>query len=202
MSFFSPHTNVHADCSQPEHRRKSFTIPKIGLFARHEAAPHAERTVAPAMDIRETQSAYFFDIEMPGVADSDLIDIKWTSARTISIHLTEELHRPNLTATWKLLHRCKSLDLGEQAAQPGKARDGVNSNGESESDEEKFDEEQSKVALVQSERTLGRYARVLSFESKVDGRATRAKLVGGLLMVMVPKLLEDELTEEYVIEVE
>jgi HSP20 family molecular chaperone IbpA len=48
----------------------------------------------PAADIRRTEPAYYFDLEVPGVMGKSSISIQWISSRTFVIEGT--ISRPNI----------------------------------------------------------------------------------------------------------
>jgi len=61
------------------------TFGSHGSHGSHNAYKFHNNVHTPAVDIRETDSDYYFDIELPGVTDRDSLSIQWTSSRTLVV---------------------------------------------------------------------------------------------------------------------
>lgn len=61
----------------------------------HNAYKFHNNVHTPAVDIRETDSDYYFDIELPGVTDRNSVSIQWTSSRTLVVE--GQVSRPSIS---------------------------------------------------------------------------------------------------------
>ena len=75
--------------------RMSQVLNHFRAFSTHHNYKHNEYIHTPTVDIRETDSHYYFDIEMPGVTDRENISIQWTSSRTLVVEGT--ILRPDIS---------------------------------------------------------------------------------------------------------
>jgi HSP20 family molecular chaperone IbpA len=143
--------------------------PKPGFFSEHhlrDSSSHSkhyddlqDRRIHPFVDMWETKTDYFADIDMPGVENKDCITVQWTTPRTILIETT--ISRP----------RVESWDTTTDSTKPEAG--------------DKGDEEV--LNWITSERRIGKAVRILFFPTDVDMAALRAKLVAGVLRIKVPK---------------
>lgn len=96
--FFRPELHELTIISPPSPhypRRMSQILNHLHAFSTHHSYNHNEYIHTPTVDIRETDSHYYFDIEMPGVTDRDNISIQWTSSRTLVVEGT--ISRPDIS---------------------------------------------------------------------------------------------------------
>lgn len=127
---------------------------------------------SPPVDIRETATDFYLDLELPGVADSSSVNIQWTSSRTFVVE--GSITRPGIE--------------GESAsAGPSNA-----TNGQAKATEEKPADSSTNTAahdndIILSERLTGKYVRNFDFPVDVDIKGMKAKLEAGLLRIRVPK---------------
>ncbi|KAE8354722.1 HSP20-like chaperone [Aspergillus coremiiformis] len=117
------------------------------------------RAFAPRFDVRETEDAYHFDGELPGIAQKD-IDIEFSDPQTLVIkgRSAREYHTPEASET-------------EEAQ--GEETDVVKA--------------EKKARFWVSERSVGEFHRSFTFPSRVDQDNVKASLKNGILSVAVPK---------------
>lgn len=154
-------TPLYVQHMNTKHSGYASEHPRDHSHSRHYDS-HIEGRVYPLMDMRETKTDYFADVEMPGVENKDNIMVQWTSPRTLLIDTM--ISRPQV----------RDWDSDPESAMAGLG------------DDKGFDEE---VTWISSERRIGRLTRVLMFATDVDMKALKAQLVAGLLKIKVPKRL-------------
>jgi HSP20 family molecular chaperone IbpA len=125
----------------------------------------------PDVDIRDTSSTYFIDIELPGISDKKSISLEWTSSRDIIISGT--VSRPFVSDKLKVVTEMEET-LRSMNAKDGKV---VPAPGE----------QMREPELVADERRIGPFRRHFCFLVEVDMGDLEAKLEAGLLMIRVPK---------------
>lgn len=119
---------------------------------------------APRFDVRESETAYHLDGELPGIAQED-IDIEFTQPQT-------------LVVKGRTVREYQTSEPTEQSG---------NDN------EEQAVESASKTSAKAghhywaSERTVGEFSRTFSFPNRVDQENVKASLKNGVLSVLVPK---------------
>jgi HSP20 family molecular chaperone IbpA len=118
-----------------------------------------ERRIHPFVDMWETKTDYFADIEMPGIENKDSITVQWTTPRTILIEVI--ISRPRIEG-WDT----KVGGLESEAGDKG---------------------DEGELNWIAHERRIGKVVRILLFPTDVDMVALRAQLVTGLLRIKVPK---------------
>jgi HSP20 family molecular chaperone IbpA len=149
---YTHHQNTKPAIQSEEHTKDHWP------FHKHHDVPE-ERRVHTFVDVRETKSHFYADVEIAGVEDKESITVQWTSPRTLLVEVT--IPRPDV--------------------EPWDSKTGDN---KAVSDEKKGEEG---VTLVTGERRIGKLLRVLMFRSEVDAKALQAKLSAGLLRIKVPK---------------
>lgn len=142
---------------------------KPGSFSEHhhrDSSSHSKhyddlqgRRIHPFVDMWETKTDYFADIEMPGVDNKDSVTVQWTTPRTVFIETT--ISRPRMEG-WDTTTDSTKLEAGDKG------------------DEEVLN-------WIASERRTGKLVRILFFPTDVDASALRAQLGSGLLRIKVPK---------------
>ncbi|KAJ5155128.1 HSP20-like chaperone [Penicillium coprophilum] len=113
---------------------------------------------SPRFDIRESEDAYHFDGELPGISQKD-IDIEFSDPQTLVVkgHTEREY----------------------QTSEPeGKAKEGA----------KKSDDGKPTHRFWASERSVGEFQRVFSFPTPVDQHNVKASLKNGILAIQVPKV--------------
>src|SRR5271155_1688835 len=134
------HHQITKPATQPEEHAKDHW-PRH----KHHDAPE-ERRVHPFVDVRETKSHFYAEVEMAGVEDKESITVQWTSPRTLLVEVT--ISRPDVEP-WD------SKTGDDKAASDEKGEEGV--------------------TLVSDERRIGKLLRILMFRSAVDVKALQAK---------------------------
>jgi HSP20 family molecular chaperone IbpA len=170
---------------QPHHPKSQSHPHSLGSFLHYldEAHGKLEENATPDLDVRETGSAYFLDVELPGVADkkNDVL-IKWVSSRTLVIE--GQLRRTDIAREWgedSNQHDSKmSADVPEEQ-QHSKAK-------------VKLDE----TSLIFKERRVGKFRRSFTFPVDIESSKLRAKLEDGLLKIRVPKQKHDDHSGEVI----
>jgi HSP20 family molecular chaperone IbpA len=148
-----------------------------------EAHSKLEENATPDLDVRETSSAYFLDVELPGVADkkNDVV-IKWASSRTLVIE--GHLRRTDIAREW-----------GEHSNQHDSKKSADGPEDQKGSREKPKPEEAS---LLFKERRVGKFRRSFTFPVDIESSKLRAKLEDGLLKIRVPKQENDDHSGEII----
>lgn len=139
----------------------------------------------PHCDIRETPSAYYLDVDLPGLRDRTDVRLKWTGARSLFVDAT--IQRPALPE--------EAVDASRHSEpETTKAEDGKEETKDVKKDnKEKKEKKQTKtVHLLRHERKIGEFARGFNFPVDVDQDKTVAKLAYGVLTITVPKKEKDQ----------
>ncbi|KAL2178624.1 small heat shock protein [Thermothelomyces heterothallicus CBS 202.75] len=124
----------------------------------------------PKFDARETDSAFELYGELPGI-ERDKISVEFTEPQTMVIRGRTERAYPSPSA-----------------------RQPADTSG-AESSEEGAGDDNSKAASDRywlQERTVGDFARVFNFPTRIDQNAVSARLHNGILSVVVPKARRHE----------
>lgn len=118
----------------------------------------AVRSFSPRFDIRESEDAYHFDGELPGIDQKD-IDIEFSDPQTLVVkgHAEREYHT-------------------EPPAEGKEGKEGKDT-----------DEGKPTHRFWASERSVGEFQRVFSFPTPVDQHNVKASLKHGILSIKVPK---------------
>ncbi|PUU82996.1 HSP20-like chaperone [Tuber borchii] len=137
------------------------------LRALYEApGPSRRTTFSPNFDVRETESAYILEGELPGFHDKSKLNIEFTDPQTLFIKGRLE----------------KSLsDVGDEQEKEKRKQEVEGKSTDTEVKKE------SKPKLWISERTSGEFQRSFTFPVNIDQEGVKASLEHGLLSVMVPK---------------
>lgn len=170
-------------------------------FRRHSKQAHGTTYNVPDVDIRETKTAYYFDIELPGVGDKKSISIKWTSSRSFVVEGL--IGRLEVEGSQDVKAE-GGQDVNAEGSQDNKAE-------ESHSHAEKEENNDAKISPLPSisytngiaidktkqqpwhdvvtlqERRIGAFRRSFNVSCDVDNKELRAKLQDGLLSIKVPK---------------
>ncbi|KKY24743.1 putative 30 kda heat shock protein [Diplodia seriata] len=159
--------------------------------------------LAPDFDVRETESAFYLEGELPGVADRGAVRLDWIDRRTLSIDA--KIEKVDLEMEWGLLRpirvgngkpRRPSTSASSTCSEDNMAVDEQQQQQKEEDEDVKMAapslEAQPSKPLVRewlSERRVGHYQRTFTFPTDVDASAIRARLGQGLLRVLVPKVV-------------
>ncbi|KAI5196577.1 hypothetical protein E4T39_07730 [Aureobasidium subglaciale] len=128
----------------------------------------------PDVDVRDYETGYAIDMELPGLSDKNSIKVEWTSKHDIMI--SGLLARPGLPTM-----KNPANGNGRRTEHTGVATEG------SEKDE------LAPILLV-SERRTGHFRRRFHLPTEVDAANLRAKLEDGLLEIRVDKVKTDQRT--------
>jgi HSP20 family molecular chaperone IbpA len=128
----------------------------------------------PDLDLRDTESEYVIEVELPGITDKNAIKIEWTSSRSLSI--IGNIDRPVIpdnTSSTATLEKMTKSSTGTRGA-----------------DGEWIppsDAQPQRQMLMVAERKIGPFQRHFNFPVDVDVENLKAKLEAGLLTIRVPK---------------
>ena len=140
--------------------------------------------ISPRIDTRESKTAYYVDIELPGLESEERVQLKWVSSRTLLVQAVVERK-------------------GTPEDDVGPASEAVEGNGDGGAVKRENDigkqqgkssesKKQQMVFLTLAERRIGLYGRALDFPVDVDHDATTAKLSAGVLRLTVRKVEEEK----------
>ena len=159
------------------------------------ATPAQPNSFSPSFDVRESDFAFFLEGEFPGVGRKEDIVIEKLGQRTLLVQTTNS--RFDIDAEWNP-HGSVALASGNAEAQQQhgpKAITPAVSNTQDESGDRRArqhsgerDEECYEVRLA--ERRVGYLVRSFTFPSPVNIDALKARLRHGLLLMMIPKVME------------
>ncbi|KUI57462.1 hypothetical protein VP1G_04769 [Cytospora mali] len=144
-------------------------VQAIGELAHPFGRPYALAT--PHCDIRESKSAYYIDVELPGLREKKDVKLKWTGSRSLFIYAT--INRQPLPE--------ETVETSSESEDPAESS-------------RKKDEEHHKekpIHFVKQERKTGELARAFTFPVDVKQDETTAKLAYGVLTITVPKKNRD-----------
>lgn len=150
----------------------------------------------PNTDIRESRSAYYIDVELPGLRDRRDIVLKWTAQTTL--YLEANIKRQ---PTPEEVEAEKQQQQGGRALSPSPERPSGESSGSDAKDGSNKKKHAAKppkpVHNIKRERRVGRYARAFAFPVAVDQDKITAKLEYGILTITVPKKEADKAEAEH-----
>ncbi|KAI5264110.1 hypothetical protein E4T47_08847 [Aureobasidium subglaciale] len=121
----------------------------------------------PDVDVRDYETGYAIDMELPGLSDKDSVKVEWTSKHDIMI--SGLLARPELPTVAK-----SANTNGRQNERTGVAT-------------ESSGKDESTPILLVTERRTGHFRRRFHLPTEVDAANLRAKLENGLLEIRVDK---------------
>ena len=182
--YLTHHHATHQNKTPDEHHQMPFSHWDFAniSFLRHAKQAHQQRNV-PDADIRETRTAYYLDIELPGVGDKDSINIAWLSPRLLVVE--------GLIGRLEVEGNLNSVnDRGHPngAHKNGDSDDQQSMKGAQEAVQPQSGNQPWHDVVTVSERRIGVYSRQFTFACDVANAALRAKLRDGLLSVVVPKV--------------
>jgi HSP20 family molecular chaperone IbpA len=127
---------------------------------RSTASNGASRAFSPRFDVRETENAFHFDGELPGIDQKD-IDVEFPDPQTMVVkgRVVREYHTPDPQA---------------------EAKEGTEQAGENQVTK-------AGQRFWASERSVGEFQRSFTFPNRVDPDKTKASLKNGILSIEVPK---------------
>lgn len=142
----------------------------VGDWTNMSASPHA--LICPTMDVRESETMFYFDVDLPGLKDKKDMALRWVSARTLLLRaVIKRAPTPEdklvTTDTEKAADEAPKEHNHEHAAEIG-------------------------PFMTVHERRVGTYGRAFNFPTDVDHEVTVAKLDAGVLRIAVRKSKEDK----------
>ena len=173
---------------------------------------------SPATDVRESQSHYFFDVELPGLSDKSKLKLRWTSTRTLLIEA--RIERPHLpdcpaatkgsaqntttensctcfpsakTDAWTFGHPDSSAQPATTTT-PTPTTTTVTTTEKSEKTEKKQDKPSTHLTV--SERRIGYFSRSFHFPVDVEYEGLKASLDHGLLSIRIAKHVGKRVPED------
>jgi len=141
----------------------------------HNKAPLKVSINQPDLDIRDDDTEYVIDIELPGVTDKSAIKIEWSSNRSLTV--SGKIDRPFVA--------CKTPATVPETNHKTKAPLGTRGK---DGDWEAVAEKPQEPMLVVAERKVGPFRRHFNFPVFVAMEKLKAKLEHGLLTIRVPKM--------------
>jgi len=127
-----------------------------------------QHAITPRADVRETMKRYYIDVELPGLKSKDSVSLTWTNGSTLL--LEAEIHRPAI-----------EFDEDEKKAEPGVKKD------------EKGETSDGLVHLLLKERHIGKCARSFTFFVSVNSETMTAKLMNGVLYIILEKMPHEQI---------
>jgi len=156
---------------------RSFPHQSLFGYLAHRKPNLEPKITQPDIDIRDNETGYIIDIELPGVSAGKSIKIEWTSSRSLTVSgNTDRPIAPEATTTPKKTSTSNG-SVGTRVA-----------NGEWVNPQEPED---PVPTIVVAERRIGPFRRHFNFPVDVDMEKLKAKLENGLLMISVPKRESD-----------
>lgn len=205
----------------PKHHDHHHIVPTPLKHAVHDFVyPLGEnyQLAAPHCDIRETKSAYYLDVELPGLRDRGDVKLRWTGTR--SLFVDAKIQRAKLPEEEEEEEEkavpAEGVVVTTPPAEEGTSSSSPSSSSSSESDKknkkEKKKGKKSKksskkenkknVHFLKKERKTGELARAFNFPVDVEQDKTVAKLAYGVLSVVVPKKVKLEEAHHHEVEIE
>ncbi|THV71558.1 hypothetical protein D6C78_03729 [Aureobasidium pullulans] len=135
-----------------------------------------QETFYPDVDVRDYDTGYAIDMELPGLEDKRNIKVEWTSKHDIMI--SGHLARTSLPAAARHqdANGKEDTDRSTKTADKDNKEDGLT------------------PTLLVSERKTGHFRRKFHLPMEVDASNLRAKLENGLLKIRVDRVKMDERT--------
>ena len=138
------------------------------------ASVQGEQVFYPNLDIRDYETGYAIDMELPGVSDAHGIKVEWTSKRDILV--SGSIQRPEAQRAdvrQRSNGKEELSDKGEGALKTGHK-------GQKK-------EEQERPTLLVGERRIGKFHRRFHLPVEVDVANLDARLEYGVLSIRVEK---------------
>jgi HSP20 family molecular chaperone IbpA len=151
--------------------------------------PASNAAFALRVDLREFTTAYFLDVELPGIHGPNDIGMRWLDRSTLQIQVTIE--KTDLEAEWGDLipyDQPQEIDLSDRKHED--KYDERNNLGEKFQEQELRKKSSSESLMTRfwlDERRSGIHMRNFDFALAVDTDAIQVRLSQGLLKVFVPK---------------
>lgn len=122
----------------------------------------AIRSFAPKFDVRESETAYHLDGELPGIAQEN-VNVEFTDPQTLVVkgRTEREHHTTDLNDQEDKEQAVVTTDKGSKA--------------------------KSGHRYWASERSVGEFSRAFSFPDRIDQDNVKASLKNGILSIVVPK---------------
>lgn len=138
----------------------------------------------PDCDVRETKTAYYIEIEVPGISDKKAIQINWLSGRVLQI--AGATVRPHLKGEKEPTGKSDAVSNG--IATETKVKTAI---AQEHTQCEKYANQgfgsNSTTNIVRGERKIGSWRRLLTLPVGCDVTSLMAKLDAGLLQISISK---------------
>jgi HSP20 family molecular chaperone IbpA len=121
-----------------------------------------EFTHSPRTDVRETVAKFYIDVELAGLRSKDDLTLTWTNANTLLLKAT--IHRPE-------------IEPDKESAEPV---------------DEKEAPKRAVVHALVKERYVGKVARSFSFFVDVNAETMKARLLNGVLHIILEKMPHEQ----------
>ncbi|RMZ76737.1 hypothetical protein DV737_g4702, partial [Chaetothyriales sp. CBS 132003] len=141
--------------------------------------------MSPRVDCRESKTKYYFDIELPGLENTEHLTLRWIGSRSLLVKAVVN-RKPTPE------DEAEQTSKGELAKEDPAAREGKKGVNAAAANTEQ------KVFLTINERRIGLYGRSFTFGVDVDHDKTIAKLEAGVLKLTVPKVEEEKKVDKTV----
>ncbi|RMZ76910.1 hypothetical protein DV738_g4704, partial [Chaetothyriales sp. CBS 135597] len=142
---------------------------------------------SPRVDCRESTTTYYFDIELPGLDNTEDLKLRWIGSRSLLVKAVVKRKPTPEDVVEK--------PATDEAATGG---NGAGAGAGVEDTKKAATNSEQKVFLTLGERRIGVYGRAFSFGVDVDHEKTTARLEAGILRLAVPKLHEDKRVDKTV----
>jgi HSP20 family molecular chaperone IbpA len=169
--FLAPYENTFVQETFPEHHFPFEHTRKVMAQAVHLPHFSQHNLLCPRVDIRESSSAFYFDLELPGLESKQNIQLSWINDRALLVEA--KISRP-------------PIDLS--------GRDPAETHDQTEAAKLTADRSsaESKIHLTVRERLVGDIGRAFNFPVDVDHETMTARLNFGLLSMVIPKKVRDK----------
>jgi len=148
---------------------------------------------SPDVDLRETDTMFFLDVEAPGVSDKSSINIHWASSRMLIIE--GEITRPEVDEP------AAAASTLDQSGEPkDSSKSSANVKNQQRHHSPSLYPEVDGVRLTVCERKIGHFIRTFNFPVDVDRHSLKARLNAGLLQIQIPKWQQSD--EKWKVEIE
>lgn len=158
-----------------DHPHPRHPHPSLLQYLTHRAGHVKPAMNRPDLDVRDYDSEYIVEVELPGVSDKSAIKIEWTSSRSLTI--LGNIDRPLVA------DNTSSAATAEKATKVQTGTRGL--------DGEWIPPPGERPILLVAERKIGPFQRHFYFPVDVDMGHLKAKLEAGLLTIRVPKKVSD-----------
>jgi len=181
------------------------TIPEKGHHLHHVPLPYMvykahkmfhdkdQDLHQPRADLRETENAFYIEVELPGIREKSELRLRWTTLRSLLVK--SSIHRPEIPETEHHGEAPSTAPEVTTATEPAKATEEAPPAGTATKPKEPVKIEPH---LTVHERQIGDHIRAFNFPVDVDRDKTTARLEAGLLRIIVPKVEHERIEHVHV----